>query len=121
VIDEVQKVPELLSVVHSLRERNRSLRFVLTGSSARKLKRSAVDLLAGRALVRSLHPFMGSELAERFRVDSALTIGLLPVVLGSDEPAEALRAYHALYLKEEFQREGLVRSIGGLSHPRHAR
>jgi predicted AAA+ superfamily ATPase len=115
VIDEVQKVPELLGVVHSLREKNRSLRFVLTGSSARKLKRTAVDLLAGRALVRALHPFMASELGDRFRIDSALTIGTLPVVLGSDDPAGALRAYHALYLKEEVQQEGLVRSIGGFA------
>jgi predicted AAA+ superfamily ATPase len=115
VIDEVQKVPELLGVVHSLREKNRSLRFVLTGSSARKLKRTAVDLLAGRALVRALHPFMASELGDRFRIDSALTIGTLPVVLGSDDPAGALRAYHSLYLKEEVQQEGLVRSIGGFA------
>lgn len=115
VLDEVQKVPELLSVVHSLREKNRSLRFVLTGSSARKLKRAAVDLLAGRALVCAMHPFMASELGDRFRLNSALTIGTLPVVLGSDDPAGALRAYHSLYLKEEVQQEGLVRSIGGFA------
>ncbi len=115
VIDEVQKAPELLSVVHSLRETDRSLRFVLTGSSARKLKRSAVDLLAGRAVLRTLHPFMASELGAHFRLDSALTLGLLPVVLGADDPAETLQSYHALYLKEEVQQEGLVRSIGGFA------
>jgi len=115
VIDEVQKVPELLSVVHSLREKDRSLRFVLTGSSARKLKRTAVDLLAGRALLCMLHPFMASELGDRFRLDAALETGLLPVVLGSDDPRQALRAYHALYLKEEVQQEGLVRNVGAFS------
>lgn len=115
VIDEVQKAPELLGVVHSLREKSRSLRFVLTGSSARKLKQSAVDLLAGRALLRALHPFMASELGARFHLDAALMTGLLPLVLGSKDPGETLRAYHALYLKEEIQQEGLVRSIGGFA------
>ena len=115
VIDEVQKVPELLGVVHSLREKDRSLRFVLTGSSARKLKRSAVDLLAGRALLCALHPFMASELGDRFRLDSAVESGLLPLVLGSDDPRQALRAYHALYLKEEVQQEGLVRNVGAFA------
>lgn len=115
VLDEIQRAPELLSVVHSLREKDRSLRFVLTGSSARKLKRAAVDLLAGRALLRSMHPFMASELGRRFRLDSALEHGLVPLVLGSPEPADTLRAYHALYLKEEVQQEGLVRSIGGFA------
>jgi predicted AAA+ superfamily ATPase len=62
VIDEVQRAPELLSVVHALIEERRGLRFVLTGSSARKLRRGTANLLAGRALVRSLHPFMAAEL-----------------------------------------------------------
>ena len=86
---------------------------ILTGSSSRKLKREGVDLLAGRALVRSLHPFMAAELGDRFRLDSALTRGLVPLVWSSPEPEEVLKAYVALYLREEVQMEGLVRRSGG--------
>lgn len=115
VVDEVQKVPELLDVVHGLIEERRGLRFVLTGSSARKLKRSGVDLLAGRALLRYLHPFMAAELGPSFNADRALKLGLLPLVWDAEEPAEALNAYVALYLREEVQQEGLVRDLGGFS------
>jgi len=115
VVDEVQKVPELLDVVHGLIEERRGLRFVLTGSSARKLKRSGVDLLAGRALLRYLHPFMAAELAPSFNADQALKLGLLPLVWDAEEPAEALNAYVALYLREEVQQEGLVRDLGSFS------
>ena len=115
VIDEIQKVPELLSVVHALIEEKRGLRFVLTGSSSRKLKRSGVDLLAGRAADRTLHPFMAAELAGRFDLRAALRQGLLPVVAASLDPAEALKAYCSLYLREEVQMEGLVRSVGNCS------
>jgi predicted AAA+ superfamily ATPase len=112
VVDEVQKVPELLPVVHALIEERRRLQFVLTGSSARKLKRSGVDLLAGRAVLRSLHPYMAAELDRRFRLDHALRYGLLPLVLAAPDPADVLRTYAALYLREEVQLEGLVRNIG---------
>jgi uncharacterized protein len=112
VIDEVQKVPALLDVVHQLIEQRGGPRFVLTGSSARKLRRGGVDLLAGRALLRSLHPFMAAELGARFRLDSALSLGLVPVVWDSAAPAETLKAYVGLYLREEVQWEGLVRQIG---------
>lgn len=115
VVDEVQKVPALLDVVHGLIEERRGLRFVLTGSSARKLKRSGVDLLAGRALLRHMHPFMAAELGSGFDADSALKMGLLPLVWDAEEPAEALNAYVALYLREEVQQEGLVRDLGGFS------
>jgi predicted AAA+ superfamily ATPase len=115
VVDEVQKVPELLDVVHGLIEERRGPRFVLTGSSARKLKRSGVDLLAGRALLRYLHPFMAAELAPSFNADQALKLGLLPLVWDAEEPAEALNAYVALYLREEVQQEGLVRDLGSFS------
>lgn len=115
VLDEVQKVPELLTVVHGIIEDRSRLRFVLTGSSARKLKRGGVDLLAGRALVRSLHPFMAAELGERFRLDASLRYGLVPLVVASADPGEVLKAYHALYLREEVQQEGLVRNIGNFS------
>lgn len=111
VIDEVQKAPNLLSVVHSLIETKRDLKFVLTGSSARKLKRSSADLLGGRALKRTLHPFMANELGEQFSLTEALKNGLLPLVLGSSQPQDVLHAYINLYLHEEIQAEGLVRNL----------
>ncbi|MFL6292945.1 MAG: ATP-binding protein [Thermoanaerobaculia bacterium] len=115
VVDEVQKAPVLLDVVHDLIERRAGPRFILTGSSSRKLKREGVDLLAGRALLRSLHPFMAAELGDRFRLDSALARGLVPLVWSSREPEEVLEAYVALYLREEVQMEGLVRRFEGFA------
>lgn len=115
VIDEIQKVPDLLDLVHSLIEEKAGWRFVLTGSSSRKLKRAGVDSLAGRALLRWLHPFMAAELGSRFSLDRALELGLLPVVLDSPNPRDVLAAYAALYLREEVQTEGLVRNIGNFS------
>jgi predicted AAA+ superfamily ATPase len=115
VIDEVQRAPELLSVVHSTIETRKGLRFVLTGSSARKLRRGAANLLAGRALVKSLHPFLAAELGPRFRLERALAVGMVPLVVDSANPEEKLRAYHALYLKEEVQAEGLVRNVGSFA------
>jgi predicted AAA+ superfamily ATPase len=115
VIDEVQRAPELLSVVHALRERRKSLRFVLTGSSARKLKRTGVDLLGGRASVATLHPFMACELGSSFELGAALRTGLLPLVLGAEDSQATLRGYQALYLKEEVQQEGLVRNLGAFA------
>jgi predicted AAA+ superfamily ATPase len=116
VLDEVQKVPALLDVVHALIESHKDgPRFVLTGSSSRKLKRSGVDLLAGRALLRSLHPFLAAELGDAFDFDRALTQGLVPLIWESPRPGEALKAYVGLYLKEEVQLEGLVRQIGSFA------
>lgn len=112
VVDEVQKVPELLSVIHSLIEKERSVRFVLTGSSSRKLKRAGVNLLAGRAVLSHLHPFMASELGGKFNLKAALERGLLPVVMGSKEPERALETYAGLYLRDEVQMEGMVRKVG---------
>lgn len=111
VIDEVQRVPELLNVVHDLIERRTGHRFVLTGSSARKLRRGGVDLLAGRAVMRTLHPFMAAEL-EGFDLTSALRDGLVPLVVASPEPQEVLVAYASLYLDQEVKVEGWVRDIG---------
>ena len=115
VIDEIQKIPELLDVVHQLMEQHYGWRFVLTGSSARKLKRSGVDLLAGRAVVKTMHPFMAAELGNLFSLEEALAIGLIPLVLGAPSQKEAVSAYVALYLKEEVQMEGLVRNVGAFS------
>jgi len=115
VIDEIQKCPALLEVVHSLIEADRARRFVLTGSSARKLRRQGVNLLGGRALSLSMHPFMAAELGARFKLENALEYGLLPVVWFSQDPREQVEAYNALYLKEEVQAEGFVRNIGGFA------
>ncbi len=115
IIDEVERVPELLPVVHSLIEAKKGWTFVLTGSSARKLKRTGVDLLGGRAVLRTMHPFMAAELGHRFNFDKALQYGLLPIVFGSPSPEDVLRAYAALYLREEVQMEGLVRNVGSFS------
>ncbi|MFH1713195.1 MAG: DUF4143 domain-containing protein [Candidatus Jacksonbacteria bacterium] len=115
IIDEVQKIPELLDVVHSLIEEKSDLQFVLTGSSARKLKRTGVDLLAGRAVLRTLHPFMAAELGTVFNLEKSLQIGALPLVLAAKNPPDVLQTYAALYLKEEVQMEGLVRNIGNFA------
>lgn len=114
VIDEVQRVPALLKVVHLLIERDRRTRFVLTGSSARKLRREGVDLLAGRALLTSMHPFMAAELPS-FDLQAALRLGLLPLVWDSAQPERTLRSYVAVYIREEVQAEGLVRSVDSFS------
>ncbi len=112
IIDEVQHVPELLPVIHSLIEEKRGIQFILTGSSARKFRRSVGDLLGGRALMRHMYPFLASELKEEFSLEKALQFGLVPMVWQSEEPEEKLRAYVSTYLKEEVQAEGLVRQIG---------
>ena len=115
VIDEVQRVPDLLSAVHALIEEQRGWRFVLTGSSVRKLRRSGVDLMAGRAVVRTMHPFMAAELDASFDLPTALQRGMLPLVLGADDPVDTLLSYVAVYVREEVQMEGLVRDLDGFS------
>lgn len=115
VVDEVQRVPEILSAVHSLIEEKLSKKFILTGSSARKLKRSGIDLLAGRVLLRTLHPFMVSELTVDLSLEKMLQHGVVPVVIASEKPTEVLDAYVSLYMREEVQLESLVRNIGNFS------
>ena len=115
IVDEVQKVPSLLPVIHALIEEKRGLIFIMTGSSSRKLKRTGADLLGGRAVVRAMHPFMAAELSSRFDLERALKYGLLPLVWEDKDPDDVLRAYAALYVKEEVQAEGLVRSVGNFS------
>ncbi len=112
IIDEIQKAPDLLSVVHSLIEEKQGWQFILTGSSARKLKRAGVDLLAGRALVKHLHPFMAAELGNTFNLAHSLEYGLVPLVFESASASETLQAYIQLYVQEEVKAEGLVRNIG---------
>jgi len=115
VVDEVQKVPEILEVVHSLMEEKQGRQFILTGSSARKLKKSGADMLAGRALMRRMHPFIAAELKSRFTLEDAVDQGMIPVVLDSANPMDTLQAYVDLYLREEVQMEGLTRNVGNFT------
>jgi predicted AAA+ superfamily ATPase len=113
VIDEVQKLPKLLNLVHSLIE-EKKVKFAMTGSSARKLKRGSANLLAGRAFNYHLYPFIQSELKNKFELDQVLTWGALPKVFSlkkSDDKALFLEAYVYTYLREEIQIEQLVRNI----------
>lgn len=111
VIDEVQKIPDILSVVHALIEEKRGYQFILTGSSARKLKRTGVDLLGGRALLKHMSPFFAAELGTNFHLKRALEIGMVPLIALSENPEETLQTYAGLYLKEEVYAESLVRNI----------
>jgi predicted AAA+ superfamily ATPase len=112
VIDEIQKAPQLLDVVHALVEERSDLRFVLTGSSARKLRRGAANLLGGRLVAAHMPPFMAAELGPGFDLQRALRIGLVPLVWQAPDPEATLAAYASLYLHEEVQAEALVRQIG---------
>ena len=114
VIDEIQRLPALLNEVHLMIEEH-GVRFFLTGSSARSLRRKGVNLLGGRAWSRTLHPFVRRELGARFRLSRALEFGLLPGVYFSPAPAEDLAAYAGDYLREEVASEALVRNIGAFS------
>ena len=114
IVDEVQKVPDLLNEVHRLIESTK-IRFILTGSSARKLRQRGVNLLAGRALTRHMHPLTAVELGERFDLHKSLASGHLPTLYDSRrsvEPNEYLNAYIQTYLKEEVIQEGLTRNAG---------
>ena len=115
VIDEVQKVPAILDAVHKLVEGDRPLRFILTGSSARKLRRGAANLLAGRLTELRMHPFMAAELGAAFDLQRALEVGLVPLVWSAPEPQNTLRAYASLYLQQEVQAEALVRNVGAFA------
>ncbi len=115
IIDEIQKAPALLDSIHGLIEEYETHQFILTGSSARKLRRGGVNLLAGRALLTHFHPFMAAELGAGFSLDAALGNGLIPLVVSANEPGKTLATYIALYLKEEVKEEGLVRNIGAFA------
>ena len=120
IVDEIQKMPELLNEVHRLIEEN-SLstaprrRFILTGSSARKLKAPGVNLLAGRAVPTYLHPFVPEELGKDFNLNNALRYGLLPVVWTSYDKENTLKGYVQTYFKEEIKAEALVRNLPGFA------
>jgi predicted AAA+ superfamily ATPase len=117
IVDEIQRVPKLLDYVQLAIERF-GLRFVLSGSSARKLRRGAANLLAGRAILARLHALSTFELAGHFSLDHALMLGTLPKVSDLviqnelDEARAVLRTYVEVYLRQEIQDEGLLRQVG---------
>ena len=125
-IDEIQRIPELLNEVQLLADRYKNLQIILTGSSARKLKRLGTNLGGGRLLYFNLFPLSWKELAHNLSLESAMRFGSLPPVindlLGNKDPIEAkqaairrLRSYLTVYLEEEIRNEGIVRSIGDFS------
>lgn len=114
VIDEIQRLPGLLNEVHRLIE-TRGTRFLLTGSSARKLRRGGVNLLGGRARVKRLHPLTSHELGGRFELSRALAHGLIPSIYFSDDPRADLHAYAGVYLQQEVIAEGATRNAPAFS------
>jgi len=114
IIDEVQKIPELLNEVHRLIEKYK-YKFILTGSSARKLRRKGPNLLAGRALNYSMHPLTAIELGKDFDLNHSLMFGNLPSVYVESNPKGYLESYIKTYLQEEIQQEGLTRNLSGFS------
>lgn len=110
VLDEIQRVPELLNEVHRLIE-GRRLRFAMTGSSSRKLRKGGVNLLAGRARTLHMHPLTAIELGSSFDLARALRFGQLPFACTTKDPAAYLRDYVATYLCLEVQQEGFVRNL----------
>jgi uncharacterized protein len=112
VIDEIQRVPALLPLVHRIIEMKLGHRFILTGSSARKMKAADVDLLGGRAIRKTLFPFLMSEIPQQIPLDEVLQFGLLPISYQSVDKKATLEAYISLYMQQEVYQEALVRNIG---------
>ncbi|MCY4281256.1 MAG: ATP-binding protein [Acidimicrobiaceae bacterium] len=112
VVDEIQRIPSLLNEVHRLIE-ERGTRFALLGSSARKLKTSGTNLLAGRALRKAMHPLTAAELGDDFSLDEALRYGTIPLIWAAPDRREALQSYTQLYLREEIRAEAAVRNLSG--------
>ena len=110
IIDEVQKIPEILNEVHRLIEK-RGFRFILTGSSARSLRRRGVNLLAGRALTYLMHPLIRDEIGSDFILSACLHNGMLPKALSAGNPSQYLRSYVDTYVREEVQQEALTRNM----------
>ena len=116
IIDEVQRLPELLNEVHRILETKktdvkRKYQFILTGSSARKLRKSGVNLLAGRAWSKRFFPLTAVELGEKFNLVESLRFGHLPEVFASSDAKTFLKSYVGTYLREEIIQEALVRNL----------
>jgi uncharacterized protein len=114
IIDEIQKVPFLLDEVHRLIE-NKKLKFILTGSSARKLRKKGQNLLAGRALTCYMHPLSVVELGKDFSLEHSLKYGSLPSVYTEEDPQGYLDSYMRTYLQEEVLQEGLTRNLNAFA------
>jgi len=114
IIDEIQKIPELLNEVHRLIEKY-NYKFILTGSSARKLRRKGTNLLAGRAINRSIYPLTAMELGNDFKLSHSLVFGNLPSVYVESNPGDYLESYIKAYLVEEILQESLTRNLSGFS------
>lgn len=114
IVDEIQRLPALLNEVHRLIE-ERSIRFILSGSSARKLKQQGTNLLAGRAIQREAHPFIPDELGDDFDLNRVLAYGSIPVIWSQGSDPESLESYVQTYIKQETQGEALVRSLPGFA------
>jgi predicted AAA+ superfamily ATPase len=112
VIDEVQRIPALLNLVHRSIEAERR-RFVLLGSSARRLKTPTTNLLAGRATTRTMYPLLPKELADDFDLERILRFGSVPLIWQADDARATLEAYVQLYVREEIRAEALVRNLPG--------
>lgn len=115
IMDEVQKVPNILDEVHRLIEGRKDLYFILTGSSARKLRNNQVNLLAGRALQYQFFPLTCAEIGEDFNLSQVLKYGMLPSVFSEENPEKYLQAYIQTFLEQEVQQEGLTRNVGAFS------
>lgn len=114
IIDEIQKVPSLLNEVHRLIE-EKKLKFILSGSSARKLKESGTNLLAGRALTYNMFPLVSVEVDFRLELEKQIPFGMLPVAYLASNPKKYLQAYTETYLKEEIRAEALTRNFGNFA------
>jgi predicted AAA+ superfamily ATPase len=114
IIDEVQRIPELLNEVHRLIE-HKKFKFVLTGSSARSLRKEGVNLLAGRALTYNMHPLIIQEIGDKFVLEDVIKYGLLPSVIKHADPKKYLESYVQTYIREEVVQEGLTRNIGAFA------
>lgn len=113
IIDEVQRTPSLLNSVQALLDEQPQRRFVLTGSSARKLKRGGANLLPGRIILEYLDPLSFWELGDQLDLERALQMGLLPgIYLDTTHGADVLSTYATVYLREEIQAEAVVKNIG---------
>lgn len=118
VIDEVQRLPDLLNEVQLIMDERGNVQFILTGSSARKLRHTGVNLLGGRAIILHLHPLTHVEIGDEFILDETLRFGSIPnLVIEKDQESRVrlLKGYVDIYLKEEVQQEALVRNIPAFS------
>ncbi len=122
LIDEIQRVPILLDIVHAIMEQRPDLQFILCGSSARKLRHGASNLLGGRAIYRAMHPLTLNELSDDFNLQWVLAYGSLPKIYSTlkqkklTEAQDLLRAYSITYIREEIKAEALVRNLHGFQN-----